>query len=269
MIIADSHVHSTCSFDGSGSVRECCARAAALGLREICFLEHLDLYPPDPWYRHLNDEAYAAAIAEARAELGDRLAIKMGVEVTYLPALEKEIADYVAEKNYDCVAGGVHLIFQGEGGVSDEMEALETFAKHDPAEVFDDYFFHVEAAVRSGLFDVLCHLDLVQRYGSKYIRRFDFGRHYGVLRRILEGVVKRQMALEINSSGLRQGPQAPYPSRELLQLYRELGGELVTVGSDAHCPEHVGGQFEQVGEIIREVRGLKPVAFHQRLLQTI
>jgi histidinol-phosphatase (PHP family) len=260
----DLHVHSNFSFDGQGTVQEYCDRAAAGGVQEICFLEHLDLYPPDPYCRYLDQGAYAAAIAEARAKFGDRLKIRKGVEVTYLPALEREIAESVEGKGYDCVAGGVHLIFGGEGGISEEMEALETFSRHEPFEVYADYFEQVAAAVRSGLFDVICHLDLVQRYGVQYLKEFDFSRWYGQLRRILEGMIKREIALEINSSGLRQAPNSPYPSRAVLKLYRELGGRLITLGSDAHQPENLATGLDPCREMVQSLGGLEAVSFEER-----
>jgi len=265
LIQADLHIHSNFSFDGQGAIQEYCEPAVALGLQEICFLEHLDLYPPDPYCRYLDPEAYAAAVAEARAKFGGQLKISMGVEVTYLPSLEREIAEYVEGKGYDCVAGGVHLIFGGEGGISEEMEALETFAKHEAVEVYADYFEHVAAAVRSGLFDVICHLDLVQRYGVHHLKEFDFGRCYGQLRRILEGMIKRELALEINSSGLRQEPNSPYPSRAILKLFRELGGQLITLGSDAHQPVHLADGLDQCLELAQNLGGFQVVSFQNRL----
>lgn len=265
LIQADLHLHSVLSFDGQGTILECCDRAVALGLQEICFLEHLDLYPQDPYCRYLDSDAYAAAIAEAQAKFGDRLKIRKGVEVTYLPALEREIAEYVEGKGFDCVAGGVHLIFGGEGGISEEMEALETFSRHEPAEVYADYFEHVAAAVRSGLFDVICHLDLVQRYGVQYQKQFDFGRWYGQLCRVLEGMIKRQIALEINSSGLRQAPNSPYPSRAILKLYRELGGQLITLGSDSHQPGNLAQGLDQCLELAKSLGGFQAVSFENRM----
>jgi len=264
LIRADLHVHSSFSFDGQGTVQEYCEQAVSLGLQEICFLEHLDLYPQDPYCRYLDDAAYAAAIAEARAKFQDRLLIRMGVEVTYLPSLEKEIAESIEGKGYDCVAGGVHLIFGGEGGISEEMEALETFARHEAEEVYADYFEHVAGAVRSGLFDVICHLDLVQRYGIHHLAQFEYGRFYSTLRRILEGMVKREIALEINSSGLRQTPQAPYPSAPILQLYRELGGQLITLGSDAHQPGHLAEGLAESWEVAEKAGRFRPVSFQAR-----
>ena len=268
-LIGDSHVHSSFSFDGQGTLIEFCERAVEIGLQEICFLEHLDLYPPDPYCRYLDPDAYAAAIAEARAKLGDRLKIRMGIEVTYLPALEREIAEYVEGKGYDCVAGGVHLIFGGEGGISEEMEALEVFAKHEAEEVYADYFEHVAAAVRSGLFDVICHLDLVQRYGVQYQKQFDFGRWYGQLCRILEGMIKREIALEINSSGLRQAPNSPYPPRAILKLYHELGGRLITLGSDAHQPGNLAQGLDQCLELVQSLGRFQLLTFESRLPVTM
>jgi hypothetical protein len=110
-----------------------------------------------------------------------------------------------------------------------------------------------------------CHLDLVQRYGVHHLKEFEFSRWYGQLRRILEGLIKREMALEINSSGLRQSPQSPYPSRAILKLFRELGGQLITLGSDAHQPVHLADGLEQCLELARNLGGFQVVSFQNRL----
>jgi len=261
----DFHVHTSFSHDGEGTVEEYCERAALQHLKAVGFCEHVDLDPRDFVSGRHDYEAYRAAVTEARQKWGDRLIIRMGAEVGYVPRIHDEIRGFLQEHPYDFVIGSVHAIGDGASGVSDEYEALETFARMELMEAYEEYFEAVRQMVVGGQFDAVGHLDLVNRYGVNYLpERLEWGRFYGTLRRIFEGVIKREMAIEVNTSGLRQGPQATYPPRELLQLYREVGGEKVMIGSDAHCLKDLGAGVPTALKLARDL-GLNPfVCFRER-----
>ncbi len=261
----DLHVHSGQSHDGTGSVMEYCERAIQFDMKAIGLCEHVDLDPRDP-VSGLHDYAsYVSEVEEARERLADRLIICMGAEVGYVPGVEGEIAAHLDSHSYDYVVGSVHSIFEGEFGVSEEYEALETFAKYEFREVYEAYFHTVQRMVVSGLFDVVGHLDLVQRFGVNYqTKEMEWGVFYGHLRRILEGAIKREMALEINTSGLRQAPHSPFPDPHILALYAELTGKSITIGSDAHQPADLGAGVPSAIKLARRF-GLIPQIFKGRL----
>jgi histidinol-phosphatase (PHP family) len=261
--LMDLHVHSSFSHDGQGTIADYCRRAEELGLWGVGFCEHLDLDEMDPLCGMHDYEAFRAAIEDARACFGGRLRIRMGVEVGYLLRIEKEIAAYLETHPYDYVIGSVHTIFEN-AGISSEYEALETFARHEFWEAYEEYFAAVLSLVRSGLFDVVGHLDLIERFGVNYRREeMDRGRLYGIVTRIFEGMTLRRMALEVNASGLRQQPCSTYPGRKLLALYRELGGGMVTLGSDAHEPGLLASGIREAESLARSL-GLEPVSFCDR-----
>jgi len=268
--LMDLHVHSALSHDGQGSIAEYCEAAARQGMRAIGFCEHLDLDPDDVYCGRHDYERYRAEIGEARAKWGDRLTILMGAEVGFVPRIKDEIAAFLSGHAYDYVVGSVHAVFDGKAGVSEEYDALETFARYEFMDLYLEYFETMAEMVKSGLFDVVGHLDLIQRFGVNYRDEpLEYGRFFGPLKRILEGAVKRQMPIEINTSGLRQAPRATYPPREILRLYRELNGEWVVVGSDAHSPAELGQGIPVALRLARET-GLDNFAlFHDRIPEVI
>jgi histidinol-phosphatase (PHP family) len=265
----DFHVHTALSHDGQGTVAEYCERAVAQHLRVIGFCEHLDLDPRDPVSGQHDYEAYRAEIEAARARFGGRLMIRMGIEAGYVPRIKGEICDYLAAHPYDFVIGSVHGIEDGMAGISDQYDALETFARHEVREVYLQYFELVLDLVVSGLADAIGHLDLVQRYGVNYLTEpLEWGPFYGLLRRIFEGMIKRSIALEINTSGLRQGPRDTYPPRELIRLYRELDGQMVILGSDTNEPANLAAGIPTAVKLVREL-DLRPVSFKERLPEAL
>jgi len=260
----DLHIHSAISHDGTAGIREVCRKAQELSLGEIGFTEHLDLHPSDPHFGLHNYEQYQEEIERARKEF-PKLGIRMGVEVTYLPGIRKEIQEYLEHKEYDYVLGAVHLVEDGRTTISEEEGCRDFFARKDSGECYQEYFELALETVRSGLFDAIAHLDLINRYGLSYCPEgWEWTAYYGLVRRIYEGMIKRGMALEINTSGLRQGPNRPYPDQDLLEFYRELQGEMITIGSDAHQLENLGFGVEPTLNLVRHLGFSQVVSFERR-----
>jgi histidinol-phosphatase (PHP family) len=112
------------------------------------------------------------------------------------------------------------------------------------------YFAEVAAAVRSGLFDTLGHLDMCKRWLVHWFPPAAFAAAPELYEPILRLLVDSEMALEVNSSGLRQGPHETYPAGWVVARFRELGGQRVTVGSDAHLPQSFAFGLEEAYEIV-------------------
>ncbi len=260
----DLHLHSAISHDGKAAIREICRKAQELGLSELGFTEHLDLYPKDPHFGLHNYAQYREEIAEARKEF-PQLLIRMGVEATYLPSIRKELQDYLAGREYDYVLGAVHLVEGGGTTVSEEKGCRDLFQNRDAPSCYREYFELTLELVRSGLFDAVAHLDLINRYGLDYYPgAWDWQNFYGLIRRIYEGMIKRGMALEVNTSGLRQPLNRPFPDQDLIEFYRELEGKMVTVGSDAHRLENLGCGIGQTLSLLRHLGFSQVVSFERR-----
>lgn len=231
----DYHIHSHFSSDAESTMAEHCQRAISLGLAEIGFNEHADFDPEDEGTGFLNWDDYSAAINQSREHFRGRLTVRKGLEMCFQPCLADEIFGYFGDKeeDVDYLMGSVHWIDHKRVG-------KDFFASLSEEEAYGIYFDQVAQLAQTGHFDILGHLDLVKRHGTRYYGPFRFDRYRSQIGGVLELVVQKGMALEVNASGLRQAPGEPYPGLATLQLYRRLGGELVTIGSDAHSADLLG-----------------------------
>jgi len=240
-ITTDSHVHTLFSVDGSASMEQMCAAAVNAGMETIVFTEHKDFIEELPGKDHFDYTAYMQAVEECRKKFSPRLAVKAGVEVDFSSAYAQEAVSFVEEHAFDFTIGSVHYL--GTDPVSEERAAA-FFAEAPRDYVMDFYWKEVTACVETGVFDAIGHLDMVKRHSLPFYGPFRPELYAKQLRRILSLVRDTGAALEINTSGLRHAPGEMYPAPFILRLYRDMGGRKVTVGSDAHVPEHVGYAFD-------------------------
>jgi histidinol-phosphatase (PHP family) len=252
-ISVDLHVHSTCSVDGMSSIVEYARRARDQGLAEVGFCEHVDLDPRDPGYDFLNLARYDRGMAMARTAVPG-VQLRQGVEITYQAGLEGALRAWLADHPWDYVVASVHLVDYADGwAIISEPAAMGAyFAGHSERQAYTPYFEELLRAVRSGLGDVLGHLDLVKRYGVTRYGPFAPPAFEEEIRAVLRAAVAAGVGLEINTSGLRQSPGEPYPALAVLRWYRDLGGEVLTVGSDAHRAADLGAGIAGALDLARQ-----------------
>jgi histidinol-phosphatase (PHP family) len=241
--LMDLHVHSDNSVDGRSSIDQYVQRAAELGLAEVGFCEHGDLDPRDAGYNCLDVARYDREVACAARPSAERdVRLKQGVEITYQASREDEIRTWLAKGAWDYVMLSVHLVDYADGWaiVSEPGAMAAFFDSHSQRQAYGPYFDELLLAARSGLGDVLGHLDLVKRYGVVQYGPFDPGILEPEIRAVLGAAIASGMGLEINTSGWRQAPAEPYPALPVLGWYHEMGGEILTIGSDAHHTADLG-----------------------------
>lgn len=225
-----------------------CVRAVEVGVSEIIFTEHIDVVPGDWQNTDFQYDLWMRDIEAAREEFTGRLIIRAGAEVDYQHEHRAAIEDYVGRHKFDYIIGSVHYV--GDI-ILEEHEAY--FPGKNVRDAYLPYFEHVYNAVESGMFDTLGHMDLCKRYGVTYygpMRTEDFKPE---LEAVLKAVIRQNMAIEINTSGLRQAPEETYPGLATLRLYKELGGRLITLGTDGHRPPHVGAGLDVATAMLEEI----------------
>lgn len=222
-----------------------CEAAIARGIREIAFTEHVDFGPADP-PDYFRPEEYLAEIKNCRASYGDRLTIRTGAELGDPHLFGKQALAMLDLVEFDVVIGSVHYA----EGMQVAWEAA--FFEQPLRQAYEAYFRQVVRLAAEGEFDVLGHLDLVKRDAYKFGKVYDGPEPYAdMIRAALRSIVERGKGIEINTSPLRKGQPETCPSLEILRWYRELGGEILTIGSDAHYSDHVGSCFEVALEMAR------------------
>ena len=249
--VFDYHHHSASSVDATTPMTAICREAIRRGVTEIAFTEHVDFIPEEKNTGYFCYDTYMTCIEECRNLYGNELAVRAAVEIDYCPDFEQEIAEWLHGKNLDFVVGSVHYI-RGKGNIS-EPRSRDYFAGRTVQEAYEEYLSLVAQSASCDLWDALGHIDLVKRYGVEIYGAFEYGLFASEIDTILQSVIRNGMALEINSSGLRQSPREAYPGNEILRRYRELGGSLLTTGSDSHDSIHTG---EGIREVLKTVQGL-------------
>jgi len=254
----DYHIHTRYSVDSKADFDAVCQAAVANGIDEIAFTDHLDFGPcdpPDPF----RAEAYLAEIQSCRNTYGDRLAIRAGIEVGEPHLFAREAAAVLAAGDFDLVIGSAHY--------AHGMRAawFEDYFDQPLEDAYEAYFQQVVDLAQSGSFDVLAHVDLIKRDARKFGKPYDGpGPYADLIRAALTALVERGKGMEINTSPLRRGQPEPCPSMEVLRWYHELGGEILTVGSDAHVPQAVGSHIDVALDMARAVGFTRLVTFHHR-----
>lgn len=248
----DLHVHSDCSADGLSTIAQYARRAEVLGLNAVGFCEHVDLDPRDQDYGFLDAQRYDQEIGVARSQ-APSVQLCKGVEIAYQSSREAEIRSWLDQGTCDYVVLSVHLVDYDDGWaiVSEPGTTGAYFAGHEARQSYLPYFEELLRAARSGLGQILGHFDLIKRHGVRHYGAFDPADFEDEIRPVLAAAVEHGVGLEINTSGLRQVPGEPYPGPTLLGWYHDLGGEVLTVGSDAH---HVDELSAGLGEALSIAR---------------
>jgi histidinol-phosphatase (PHP family) len=232
--LVDYHVHSTHSCDGKSSIIEMCQKAVDLGLVEIGFSEHVDFDPSDEGFGFFDYKGYSRDLQKARQLFGGKLCIRKGVELDYQSRFEKQTRKWLQDKEFDFIIGSVHYV----NGKLINQQLLTTSSL---AHVYAHYFDELIKSIRSGLFGVVGHLDVVRNYAIPQ-RNEQIAINYAAgIRTILKETINQGLYLEINSkpSLLSQG-SIMTPSEETIRKYVSCGGRLVSVGSDAHSTQELG-----------------------------
>jgi histidinol-phosphatase (PHP family) len=207
-------------------------RTPSRRIDELAITDHVDFEPGTPAFGFATFEERERIVRDAAERWAPSgLAIRFGVEITWDRRFEDDIRDHLRTHAYDFVIGSVH-VYRDSPYAADRVAAFVA-GRRLPG-IVAPYFDEVEAAARSGLFDALGHLDFVKRYLHPHVTALQLADAPELYEPILRALLETGTALEVNTSGLRQASAETYPSAAIVARFRELGGQRVTVGSDAH-----------------------------------
>ncbi len=243
MIPLDYHMHTCFSEDGNDTLEAMCRRAVALDIPEIGLTEHWDVGPYEKKPRFFQPEPWYAELERLRHLYSGKLAIRAGIEIAEPHLYPQPAAEVLRRAPFDYVLGSVHFV--GPHFMFDEAY----FLTHSADEVYRAYFAEVEIMLQTADIDILAHLDLPVRT-AKPIFGYDPVCYEDQIRRILHMIIDRNLALEVNASGLRKAAQNLMPDPLILKWYTEMGGERLTLGSDAHTASQVGLHLDNAIEAV-------------------
>ncbi len=225
----DYHIHTIHSGDGKGTIYEACESAIKKGLKEIAITEHFEPTSIDKSYKFYNPLICKDEVINANEIFKGKLKIKMGVELGQPHFFLETSNSILKATSFDYIIGSAHKL-PGDTDVSHvDYKAISI---EDACQM---YINQIKQLVTTADFDCVGHLDLIKRYSTKtYNTRITLMVQYELLKEVLKLIISKGKGIEINTSGLRQAPRETMPGVDVLKLYRELGGEILTIGSDAH-----------------------------------
>lgn len=244
-MLSDFHIHTEFSGDSDTPARDQIERAMGLGMKEICITDHHDYDVVSPIDFTLDIPAYLAAMEKLREEYSGRIRINVGIEL----GLQRHIREYLehlaGSLPLDFIIGSTHFV----DGVDPYYP--EFYEGRSEDEAYGRYFETALARLKElDCYDSVGHVDYVVRYGPNGNRYYTYEKFGDVLEETLRTVIRKGKALECNTGGYKYGLGEPNPSEAILRRYRELGGELITLGSDAHQPEYLGFAFDRARELL-------------------
>ncbi len=233
----DLHVHTNHSCDSKVTIEQYCEKAIKIGLKYICFTDHIDFNKADYGYGYYNANKFFEDFNDAREKYSDKINILSGVEFSE-PHIYKKEFDEFRKLSYDFILGSIHFWFN-------DMFPSEMVKCNFPVEIaFEKYWEEVYKAVSYGGFDSMAHIDFPKRYYKKCIWTSE------QINDIFTEMVKNGIALEINTSSLRKGLTESMPDKEFLNIYQDVGGVKVTIGADTHSIEELAQGYDYANNLI-------------------
>lgn len=273
----DYHIHPDYSIDAEMfSVDEYCRKALEIGLKYICFTTHCEFDPIRKeldWYVRCGSgiapmhptawlDQYFNDINRCAKEYNSAgLDVKAGLEAGYDLGLEESIEKVLVSYPFDFVIGSVHCL--DHVAISSKKESPGYYSGKSLSQVAADYFLTLREAVKTGLFDVIGHLDIYRRHGTSFLGEQVMQIHDNFIDDILSEMKKNGTGLELNTSSLRHGQGSFYPGEDILKRAVQAGITIFTVGSDCHRISELGlGVMEAIGQ--GENLGIKFSIFDKR-----
>ncbi|XOQ44192.1 MAG: Histidinol-phosphatase [Clostridium sp.] len=259
--ISDFHMHTDCSPDGTDSAMMMCESAARLGFYAVAITDHCECnrYHADGYDKSIRQACYESK--KAAAAFHGRLHVYSGIELGQPTQDTQAAEDALGWFQYDFVLASLHNIKNYQ-----DFYELD-YSSQNIDRILNKYFDEILEMIEWGNFDSLAHLTYPWRYiagkGGIPIRNFWFANR---IDEVLKLLIKKKIALEVNTSGFRQKLGVSMPDFSVIKRYRDLGGTLITLGSDAHRWADVGAGIEKGLELLRQAgfhhytiyRGRKP-----------
>ena len=258
-MFADYHVHSEYSDDSTYPLEQVIRDAIGMGMDEICITDHVDYGIKKDWdagekiaYRgsqplaNVDYPRYMAALRDMQIRYGDRIRIRVGLEFGIQTHTIPQFRALLTRYPLDFVILSIHQV-ENQEFWTQEFQRGRTQQEYN-----ERYYEELLAVVQQYQgYSVLGHLDLITRYDEQGV--YPFERVRPLVEAILRRVIADGKGIEVNTSSHRYGLTDTTPSVAILQLYRELGGTILTIGSDSHAPAHLGTHIEEARALLRDL----------------
>ena len=268
-IRADMHTHSENSHDSVCPVEKMCLAQIEKGTNIMAVTDHADIYSFDDYDIYTPIEDTYKQVEELKRKYGDKITLLSGVEISegfWFPKHSKKMHTLC---DYDVIIGSVHCLKLGDSMVLYSKMDFSSLPLDTIYNYIDTYFDDMITMIEKEEFDILAHLTYPLRYVSgKYNIDIDIEKFGKKIEKVLSMIIEKNIALEINTSSYDVLGDF-FPTKTILKRYFEMGGYLITLGSDAHSHKNASIHFDEAVQALREIgfdklyyyKKRKPVAY--------
>lgn len=242
-MLADYHIHTNSSDDSKVTMEEYANRAVELGFDEICFTDHVEYAAKSPIVKGEVD--YYGRYKNLIENFDKNLSIKFGAEFGVQRDNVEFFKEFFKQYPFDFVLLSCHTI----GG----LELYDgTFQEGRTQKEYNEAYYNelLEVVKNFKNYSVLAHVDLIRRYDKSY---YSLEHTYPIVSEILKQAIKDGKGIEINTSSFQYKIPDLTPSVDIIKLYKELGGEIITIGSDSHTLNRLGNNILDIHQKLREL----------------
>lgn len=246
------HMHSNFSDDCAVSMEDMVKGSIEKGLKKICFTDHIDFDYPDPVYPfEIDFPGYIKELNRLQKKYQDKIEIYKGIEVGIQPHLPERYNQFLDQEPLDFIICSLHTVAGADLHSGKLFENQTVRAAH--LRYYEELLYCVNHFTN---YQILGHLDLVKRYTIDQPVQNDF---HEVINEIFKVIIPEGKGIEINTSGVRYGMKNALPSPDILKLYQANGGEIITIGADAHHIKDINFHFKESLQLL-DTLGFKYIA---------
>lgn len=245
----DYHLHSEYSIDSKISMEAMVLAAIDKNMKSICFTDHVDFDSTSQKIDFVfRTSDYFRNIRQVKYKYMKEIEILAGVEIGIQPHLFDKYNKFIEENDFDFVLMSVHSVNKLDIHADNYIKGIE------PLDALEGYYKDMYHCVKYfNNFDVLGHLDYIDRYFDDYSVIPKYDDYYYLVECILKLIIENGKGIEVNTAGVRYGLGYFHPKIQILKLYKDLGGEIITIGSDSHTPENIGYEYKTVEKMLKEL----------------
>lgn len=260
MYYADYHVHTSFSSDCNEAMENQINAAISLGLKEIALTDHVDYDYPDIGFPFMIDYGeYTKEFNKLKEKYINQINIILGVEIGFQPHVINDIENFLIQYPFDFIICSTH--------VCDKLDLYngDFFKDKEQKNAYLRYFECVLDNIKTfSSYDVYGHIDYINRYGNYKNKILSYQDYKDIIDSILNIIIKSDKGIEINTSGYRYGLGHTNPQFPILKRYKELGGKIITVGSDSHRSQDICSYFDKAYDILKEAGFSEITVFKNR-----
>lgn len=248
MYKADYHTHTELSLDSTAPMEDQVKKAISLGFNEMVITDHHEAPVREKEYNLTTDLTdYIEHFNKIKEKYKDQISLKLGAEIGYEPRGKEVLDKFVTDNPFEFIICSIHSL------AGEDLYFGDFFKGKSKKQAYTEYFIALKACIDEFQnFDVLGHLDFICRYGNYPDFELEYLDYKDLIDDILKKLIKDGKGIEINSSGLRYGVGHMHPRLDIIKSYKALGGEIITIGSDAHTPKDIGADHDKARELLKE-----------------